>query len=236
MKEIIRIGLVGDYSPKVKAHIAIPQAITLASANLDLSVETSWLATHLLEQNTERVLSAYHALWCVPASPYESMEGALNAIRFARERKVPFLGTCGGSQHAIIEYARNVLHLTEADHAESNPAASLPLIAPLTCALVDEKDTIQFKPGSRIAQIYQRDEAIEEYHCSFGLNSDYHSIFEQSELRITGVDANGEARVFELAHHPFFIATLFQPERSAFLGVRHPLVVAFLGAACGNGW
>src|SRR5712691_1701497 len=234
MTDVIKIGLIGDYSPKVKAHVAIPQAVALASADLEQDVETHWLATPRLEHDTEQVLADYDALWCVPASPYESMDGALNAIRFAREHKVPFLGTCGGSQHAIIEYARNVLHLIEADHAESNPSTSLPLIAPLTCALIEEKGTILFRPGTRIAEIYQRDEAIEEYHCSFGLNPDYQSIFEQSEMRITGVDTNGEARVFELAHHPFFIATLFQPERSAFTGVKHPLIVAFVRAACEN--
>jgi CTP synthase (UTP-ammonia lyase) len=226
----LTIGLIGDYRPDVKAHIAIPQAIALAAADLGCKAEGVWRTTPEWERVPEETIAGYDALWCVPASPYQSMEGALRLIRFAREQNIPFLGTCGGSQHALIEYARNVLGLDEADHAESNPDTSLPLIAPLACALVEQEDTILFRPGSRIASIYGRSEATEQYHCSFGLNPAYHSLFEQSGLQITGEDRNGEARVFELAGHPFFIATLFQPERSAFKGVVHPLIKAFLQA------
>ena len=159
------------------------------------------------------------------------MEGALFAIRFAREHGVPFLGTCGGFQHALLEYARNVLHLSDADHAESNPEATMPLIAPLSCSLVEASGTIFLKPYTRIAAIYGKREVVEQYHCSYGLNQGYHTLFEQGDLRITGFDSNGEARVFELAGHPFYMGTLFQPERSAFSGIEHPLVMAFLQAA-----
>ncbi len=230
MTSNIRIGLIGDFNPSVKAHIAIPRAVAMAANNLECHAETSWLATPLLEHNTAELLSAYDALWCVPASPYASMDGALSAIRFAREQGIPFLGTCGGSQHAIIEYARNVLGLAEADHAETNPSAPLPLIAPLACSLIEVKDTIYLKPGSRIAAIYGRTEIVEGYHCSYGLNPHYHSLFEQGGMHITGVDVNGEARVIELAGHPFFVGTLFQPERSALAGRAHPLIVAYLQA------
>jgi len=230
MTSNIRIGLIGDFNPSVKAHIAIPRAVAMAANNLECHAETSWLATPLLEHNTAELLSAYDALWCVPASPYASMDGALSAIRFAREQGIPFLGTCGGSQHAIIEYARNVLGLAEADHAETNPSAPLPLIAPLACSLIEVQDTIYLKPGSRIAAIYGRTEIVESYHCSYGLNPHYHSLFEQGGMSITGVDVNGEARVIELSGHPFFVCTLFQPERSAFAGTAHPLIMAYLQA------
>jgi len=230
MTSKIRIGLIGDYSPNVKAHIAIPQAVALAANTLACDAETSWLATPLLEHDLEQSLLAFNALWCVPASPYASMQGALSAIRFARERGIPFLGTCGGSQHAIIEYARNVLGLAGADHAETNPAAQLPLIAPLACSLIEVQDTIYLKPETRIAAIYERTEIVEGYHCSYGLNPHYHALFEQSGMRITGVDVNGEARVIELSRHPFFVGTLFQPERSAFAGTAHPLIMAYLQA------
>ncbi len=158
------------------------------------------------------------------------MDGALSAIRFAREQGIPFLGTCGGCQHAIIEYARNVLGLVEADHAETNPSAALPLIAPLACSLVEVQDTIHLKPGSRIAIIYGRSEIVEAYHCNYGLNPHYQSLLEQGGMLITGVDVSGEARVIEIAQHPFFVATLFQPERSAFTGEAHPLITAYLQA------
>jgi CTP synthase (UTP-ammonia lyase) len=230
MTNDIRIGLIGDFNPQVKAHVAIPQALALAAQEIKQEVEVNWLATTLLEHSPETLRSGYDALWCVPASPYASMEGALTAIRFAREQGIPFLGTCGGSQHALIEYARNVLGLTEADHAESNPSTAFPLIAPLLCALVEASDTILLKPGSRIATIYGVEAIVEKYHCSFGLNSQYLSLFERSGLHITGVDNNDEVRAFELDEHPFFMGTLFQPERSAFAGVVHPLIKAFLQA------
>lgn len=230
MKDSVQIGLIGDFNPDVIAHIAIPRALTLAARQVESSVETKWLPTPLLEKNTAERLADFDGLWIVPASPYESMEGALLAIRFARERGVPFLGTCGGFQHALIEYARNVLHLAEADSAESNPESTLPLIAPLSCSLVEATDTIVLQPDSRIAALYGKSEISEKYHCSFGLNPRYTTLFDASGLRITGFDKSGEARVFDLAGHPFYMGTLFQPERSAFNDVAHPLIVAYMQA------
>jgi CTP synthase (UTP-ammonia lyase) len=231
MSKAIRIGLIGDYRPEVKAHIAIPRAVVLASSDLACSAEISWLETPLLEKMSEESLAAYDALWCVPGSPYESMKGALRGIQFAREHGIPFLGTCGGFQHAMIEYARNALRLREADHAESNPDATMLLMVPLTCSLVEQSGRITFRPGSRVATIYHQLEAEEQYHCSYGLNPRYQSLLEQGGMAITGWDSSGEARVFELPGHPFFMGTLFQPERSAFQGIAHPLIRAFLQAA-----
>ncbi len=231
MKTAVHIGLIGDYNAQVRAHWAIPQALALAAESLGCPVEPLWLATTSLARDGDRALSGCAALWCVPASPYISMTGALNAIRFAREQGRPFLGTCGGFQHALIEYTRNVLGWGEADHAESNPAAALPLIAPLACSLVGATGTIRFQPGSRFTEIYGRSEALEAYHCSYGFNPDYRFLLDGGPLRITGVDANGDARAVELGGHPFFLATLFQPELSALTGVVHPLVRAFVQAA-----
>lgn len=232
MKQSIRIGLIGDFSPHVKAHYAIPRAIELALPSLACQAEASWLSTSLLEETSaEETLAGFDALWCVPGSPYESMEGALRGIRFARERGIPFLGTCGGFQHAMIEYARNVLGLAEADHVESNPAAAMPLMVPLTCSLVEQSGIVTFRPGSRVAAIYNRLEAEEQYHCSFGLNPHYQALLERGGIVITGWDSSGEARVFELPGHPFYMGTLYQPERSALNGAAHPLIRAFLQAA-----
>lgn len=228
----IKIGLVGDYSPEVVAHIAIPKALALAADEINREVDAVWLGTEEIAGNIAH-LSEFDALWCVPASPYKNMDGALAAIRYAREREIPFLGTCGGFQHALIEYARNALELKEADHAELNPSAEMPIIAPLACSLIGAKGFIELKEDSRISSIYGCREIVEEYHCSFGFNSQYLQILEQSEMEITGVDESGEPRVIELKSHPFFIATLFQPERSA-LSVSiyaHPLVRAYLEAA-----
>jgi len=226
----IQIGLIGDYSPKVTAHIAIPQALAIAANDTGIKVEVTWLPTESLAQDLEQ-LSTFNGLWCVPASPYASMDGALSAIRFAREGNRPFLGTCGGFQHALIEYARNVLGYAEAEHAETNPDAAMPLIAPLSCSLVEANGTIKFKEDSLIRNIYGKDEAVEQYHCNYGVNVRYQKLLETGEMKITGVAVEGEPRVVELAGHPFFVATLFQPERSALSGIVHPLIRSYLQAA-----
>ncbi|PYK01778.1 MAG: hypothetical protein DME23_03415 [Verrucomicrobia bacterium] len=231
MKASVRIALIGDYNPTVKAHVAIPKALELAASDLSGKVEPVWIATPLLDKNTEKQLSAFDAVWCVPNSPYASMDGALRAIRFARESGRPFLGTCGGFQHALIEYARNALGLSEADHAESNPDAAMPLVSRLTCPLPGARAKIRLKPGSRLGAICGKTEIVENYNCNFGLNPRYASMLNDGKLTISGRDENDEVRAVELAGHSFFIATLFQPEQSALAGAAHPLICAFVRAA-----
>jgi len=93
MIHTIRIGLVGDFHPTYQAHQAIPRAVELATADLGCQAELTWLPTAQVEQEGEAALADFDGLWCVPGSPYESMDGALRGIRFARERGKPFVGT-----------------------------------------------------------------------------------------------------------------------------------------------
>src|SRR6266508_572904 len=230
MSTVIRVALIGDYDEAITAHRAIPLALDLAATAIGCSVAPDWIATPELEHDAQ-LLADYNAIWCVPGSPYASMEGALNAIRYAREQGVPFLGTCGGFQHALIEYARNVLGLIDADHAESNPETSLPLMVALGCARVEATGTIVLQAGSRVAALYGQSEGVEAYHCRFGLNPHYEALLTDTDLRISGRDLGGEVRIVELEEHPFYVATLFQPERSAFKGHAHPLITAYVGAA-----
>ncbi|HJZ46095.1 MAG TPA: hypothetical protein VKE41_02975 [Roseiflexaceae bacterium] len=229
--QTLSIGLIGDYNPSVPAHVAIPRALDLAGGALGCVVRPEWLPTEQLEGDLSARLAAFDGLWCVPASPYVSMEGALRGIQFAREQGRPFLGTCGGFQHALIEYARDVLGLHDADHAESNPDAAMPLMVALECALLEATGTIVLHAGSRVATLYGQSEVVEAYHCRFGLNPHYEPLLAASPLRIVGRDTGGEVRIVELEGHPFFVATLFQPERSAFGGRAHPLITAYVGAA-----
>ena len=231
-----KIGLIGDYNPSVRAHVAIPKALALAAESLACEVEPVWLPTPSLQPPVPPQLTRFDALWCVPASPYTNMDGALAAIRFAREKGIPFLGTCGGFQHALIEYARNQLGLSEADHAESNPTTALPLIAPLSCSLVGVNGRIKFQPGSQAAAIYGAQEATEEYHCNYGLNPAFQAQCHSGHLKITGFDDQGDARIIELAAHPFYLATLFQPELSALKNEKaaHPLITAFVWSAAAS--
>ena len=226
-----RIGLIGDFNPDVIAHQAIPKALALAARSVGCTVEPVWLLTDRIELNSVAQFAEFVGLWCVPACPYVSMEGALHAIRFARERPLPFLGTCGGFQHALIEIARNVAGIHDAAHAETNPGAANPVISPLACSLVEQTGVIRLKENSRLRNACGRERITEGYHCRFGLNPQFRARLERDELEFTGWDENAEVRAFELHNHPFFVATLFQPERAALRGEDHPLVRAFVASA-----
>lgn len=225
----VKIALVGDYNPAITAHRAIPEALRLASEVLGVAVEPHWLATDGIADDA--ALADYDGIWCVPGSPYAATEGALRAIRFAREQGVPFLGTCGGFQHALLEYARNQLGWTDAEHAELSPQAHTPLIAPLACSLLDVSERVHLVSGSRIAELYGVREISEQYLCRYGLVDAFVEPLMAQALKASGHDEAGAVRAIELEDHPFFIATLFQPERAALEG-RVPSVVAGLVGAC----
>lgn len=227
----IRIALIGDPDPAIRAHAAIPMALHLAADEMNTTVEPAWFPTDKLGKDVSAKLDSFQGIWCVPGSPYRSMEGALRAIRFAREKTRPFLGTCGGFQHAIIEAIRNVGGLKEADHAESNPEAKMPVIARLACSLAGRGGIIKLQAGTKIAASYRRTEVTETFNCNFGFDGRYEEQLAGSGLKISGRDPSGDARVVEITSHPFFIATLFQPERSAFTARAHTLIKAFLEAA-----
>ena len=225
----IRIALVGDYDAAVTAHRAIPLALTRAAADQNVKLSYHWLSTELV--HNEKDLTAYAGIWCVPASPYRNMAGALMAIRYAREHAVPFFGSCGGFQHAVIEYARDVLAWADADHAETAPDASRAVISPLACALVDVRDQIQLLPNTHLAAAYQCEHISETYRCRFGLNPDFRAALLHGNMRAAAIDDNGDVRAIEIADHPFFVATLFQSERAVLNGEPTPIVDAFV-AAC----
>lgn len=183
-------------------------------------------------RDAARDLAEFSAVWLVPASPYKSMSGALDAVRWARETRRPFLGACGGFQHALIEFARNVAGLRDADHAESNPFASVLMVTLLGCAL-DDIAPLRFVPGSLIHEAYGSGSAQEAYRCSFGPNPLYRGALEDAGLHFTAFDEHDNAiRAAELPReiHPFFVGTLFQPERAALRGETPPLVRAFVKA------
>jgi CTP synthase (UTP-ammonia lyase) len=224
---MLRIGLIGEYNPSIIAHRAIDAALPMAADELGLEVDVQWLATDLLENNH---LAELGGIWCVPGSPYRSLDGALHAIRFARERNVPFLGTCGGFQHALLEYARSVLGWADAEHAETSPAAGNPVIAPLSCPLVEVRASIRLADGSSIAQAYGTTGIEEGFHCNYGPVERLQRALATTPLRACGFDDAGAVRAVELQGHPFFIACLFQPERAALGGRVPPLVRAWLTA------
>lgn len=228
MGTTVRVALVGDYSETVLAHQAIPLALELAATENHVGVEGVWTHTTSIA-NPATDFRDFDGLWCVPASPYADMEAALNAIRYAREQGVPFLGTCGGFQHALVEYARNVCGLCEAEHTEIVPNALVPLVIRI-CPLIEQECEIILSEGGLLRKLYGQDRITGGYHCSYGLNRQYVPVLFGNGLHPTAYDSEQEVRAVELAHHPFFVATLFQPERRALAGVTPPIVRGFVAA------
>ena len=229
MKTRARIGLVGDLNFDVVAHQSIQRCFEIAKG-MGLGLEPIWTGTETLKPGDESLLKQFGGIWCVPASPYRNTDGALWGIQFARTHDVPFLGTCGGYQHALLEYARNVLGLKEADHAEINAQASLPLLSRMQCALVEKSQKVLVTSAGPFREIYGTDAAMEGYHCSYGLNPAFESLFKGTELDVVARSEDGEARAVMLRSHPFFVGTHFQPERAALNGSLHPVVQAFFNA------
>lgn len=233
MSHTIKIGIIGEFDPGRPSQVATNAALAKAAEALSLDIEIEWLPTTMLEQNAERLLQKFSALWCAPGNTYQNFDGALRGIRFARENGRPFIGTCGGYQATVIEYARNVLGIKDAEHFEYNPAAKNLFIAPLSCSLVGQTMPVKLMPDSQAYRFYGRAEVEEQYRCTMGMSRENQQRIHASGFRIAGVDPAGEARILELPDHAFYLATLFVPQLNLSLQGLHPLISAYLKAAAG---
>ncbi|MEU7580285.1 hypothetical protein AB0B50_22115 [Streptomyces sp. NPDC041068] len=223
-----RIALVGDRSPSVTSHTRIPLLLDALAARDGLVLDAYWISTEDAEE--PGAVRGFDAVWVVPGSPYRSEAGALAAIRTAREDGVPFLGTCGGFQHTLLEFARHVCDLTDVAHAENDPDADDLLIAPLACSLVGHEGTVTIAPDSLAESVVGARSSIERYHCTYGPGAHLDTLRAHG-LRFSGEDEAGQVRMTELPGHPFFLATLFQPELSGDGSRPHPIVRALARAA-----
>lgn len=223
----MRIAVIGEFDPAFPPHPATTAACLHASGALKRDVVPVWVSTN---DATPNVIREFDGIWVAPGSPYKNLENTLAAIRYAREEKIPCLGTCGGVQHMILEYARNVLGFVDAHHAEYDPYASNLFVTELECSLAGRELMIRFKAGSLVASIYGADTATEKYYCNFGVNPQKIDLLSSKDLRITGSDAEGDVRVIELPNHPFFVGTLYVPQLQSLPDKPHPLVMAFLRA------
>ena len=192
------------------------------------NLAASWISTETIRETD---IAQAHGLWVAPGSPYKNLERTLEAIRMARERLVPCLGTCGGFQHIILEFARNVLGFADASHAEYDPGASRLFVNTLSCSVKGMELRVTLRPQTIARRLYGREEAIERYYCTFGVNPEYaETLADHRDLVISGRDLGGEIRIVEILSHPFFLGTLFVPQAQSTEGKPHPLVSGFLQA------
>lgn len=239
-KTAARVALVGDRSANIRAHVCIPRLFEALRERDGLALDAYWIPT---PEAQARDLTGFDAIWLVPGSPYASEDGAVAAVTAAREGGIPFLGTCGGFQHAMLEYARNVCGLPNAQHAENigapagtglaSTAADGPelLITQLACSLVGHEEAVMVVPGTLAASIIGPGRRVERYFCAYGLNAAYLDVLTDAGLRFSGFDDNGQVRIVEIPGHPFFLGTLFQPEQYSDGARPHPLIQAFAAAA-----
>jgi len=228
------LAIVADFNSASRSHQATNQAIAHCAATAGLKIEPQWIATaELAQPGGSKKLNGVRGIWIGPGSPYASMEGALSAIRMAREQGIPLFGTCGGFQHIILEYARNVLGFADAEHEESSPQATQLFISRLACSLAGRTMTITLAPDSMVARIYGQTSVQEQYLCNFGINPEYADTVRSGKLMAVASDAEGMIRAVELPGHRFFVGTLFLPQHNSTPSHPHPLVCAFL-KACGT--
>jgi CTP synthase (UTP-ammonia lyase) len=221
------IAILGEYQPTSETHLATDLAIADSSSQLTVEVEGIWVST---EDINTSLFDIYSGIWLAPGSPYNNMDNLLWAISYARENNVPCLGTCGGFQHMILEYARNVLGFKDAQSQENNPDGSHLFISQLACSLAGRAMKLAFTEGSQIAAIYSSLTSVEQYYCNFGVNPEYIPHLKSRWLKVTGTDCEGKVRVIELPNHPFFLGTLFVPQARSTYETPHPIVTAFLKA------
>jgi CTP synthase (UTP-ammonia lyase) len=186
--------------------------------------------------NTEQ-LAAFDAVWGAPGSPYASMQGMLNAISYVRVHDIPYLGTCGGFQYALIELTRSLLGVADANSAENDPEGANIVITPIACAApaqgprLSGANEVQLTPGSLLQRLCDSAQLSERFFCSFETNPDFVARWEAAGVRVAARGADGAMRALELPERRFFLATLFQPQLSSSFDKDHPIVTGLLRAA-----
>ncbi|GGS67395.1 hypothetical protein GCM10010206_32130 [Streptomyces cinerochromogenes] len=228
MMNTATLALVGDRSPHVVSHTRVPVLLDALAARDRLVLDAYWISSE--DAAAEGAVRGFDAVWVLPGSPYRSEAGVLAAVRTAREEGIPFLGTCGGFQHALLEYARNVCGLTRVAHAENDPDAEDPLIEPLACSLVGHEAAVAVEPDSLAASVIGSARTVERYFCAYGPTRHLDTLRAHG-LRFSGHDEDGRVRMAELPGHPFFLASLFQPELAGDGSRPHPMIRALARAA-----
>jgi CTP synthase (UTP-ammonia lyase) len=218
------IGLLGDLDRAKPTHRELEAAVAM----LPDGVEARWIGTYAPEA---RALTGLDGLWVFPGSPYRDDDAVFAAIEWALDADVPFLGTCSGFQYSLIILARRA-GLADAAHAETDPSAERPLVAPLTCSLIGEEREVRPVPGTRLEAILGPDPFSGFHWCGYGLDESFVPALVDAGVVISANAPDAGVEAIELPAHPFFHATLFQPQVGALEGrPLSPLILAFLAVA-----
>ena len=238
----VTIGLIGKYVELKESYKSIAEAFIHAGAVNDCSVKVDWIHSESLsEENIEQKFGYLDAVLVAPGFGNRGIEGKIAAIKYAREKNIPFLGICLGMQCAVIEFARHVLGLKDAHSREMNPATNSPVID-----LLEAQKNIShmggtmrlgaypchIEEGTLAYRIYGKHDINERHRHRYEFNNEYTKQFINAGLVISGTNpAAGLAEIVELPTHPFFIGVQFHPEYKSTVENPHPLFVSFVKAA-----
>jgi CTP synthase (UTP-ammonia lyase) len=225
-----KIAIIGEYYDNFEPHTALNKSLDFLSDEYDFEYE--WIDTELVDKERDQLLKDFSGIWSAPGSPFKSLDGALYAITFSRLKDIPHLGTCAGFQHAIIELARNVLGIKDAQHEEYDAQSSTLFINKLVCSLAGKTMDVHLKSGSIAHKLYGLDETKENYYCNFGINSAFKQYLAHPQITVSGVDQDDEIRIIEIPSNKFFLITLFVPQTKSVPGAPHPLIKGFIKAVC----
>jgi CTP synthase (UTP-ammonia lyase) len=225
-----KIAIIGEYYNNFEPHLSLNKS--LGYLNDEYDFEYMWLETEHVENERDQLLRKYAGIWSAPGSPFKSLDGALYAITYARLKDIPHLGTCAGFQHGVIEIARNILGIEDAQHEEYDAQSSKLFINRLVCSLAGKRMDVYLKSGSLAHQLYQIDNSKENYYCNFGINPAFRQYLKHPQISVSGVDQNDEIRIIELPNHKFFLITLFVPQIRSLPDSPHPLIKGFVKAVC----
>jgi hypothetical protein len=225
------IAIIGDRVVGLERHDAIEAAIAHAAVGSNQPLAVRWAPTNGIDHDdpADRLRSAC-ALWVAPGTPYRSTEGALAAIRCAREHDLPLLATGGGFHHLVMEYARNVLGFVDTYQAAYDPFASR-LFAGWPADESIGELTVELGAGTLAARTYGASTVHEHDGGDIRVATEHIHALEIAGLRVCGRDSAGDVQIVEAISHPFFVGTLFLPEPVGARGEPHPLVHAFVTAA-----
>ena len=241
----IRIGLVGKYVELHDAYKSIAESFIHAGATNECKVHIEWIQSETLvnEHHCAEVLSQLDGVLVAPGFGERGIDGKINAVRYAREQGIPFLGICLGMQMAVIEYARHVMGIDDAHSTEMEPHTPNPVINMMEDQknITDKGGTMRLgayacklKRDSLAHQIYGKMQISERHRHRYEFNNAYLEAFDKAGMRATGINPDtGLVEIVELAQdiHPWYVGVQFHPELKSTVMNPHPLFVGFVKAA-----
>ena len=240
-KQSVEIGLIGKYVELKDSYISIAESLIHAGAFNKTKINLHWIHSSKIEDNSsDEILNKMDGIIVAPGFGERAVEGKIMAVQYARENKIPFLGICLGMQCAVVEYARNVLSLNNANSTEINPNTPHPVINMMeeqkklknmggTMRLGSYKCNI--KTGSLLENIYGEQEILERHRHRYEFNNQYKKDFEKNGLVFSGENTKNQLmETIELTDHPWFIGVQYHPEYKSTVEKPHPLFIGFVNA------